>query len=188
MKTIYETLNELKEIGYYKDNRMSFCCPDAESFFIEAMALFQMEMLPEYKHVIKWMEDNEGLGLILYGANGRGKTLIAQKILPLYFFHFFKKILPLYDGISMNENVEEILKKKMVCIDDIGQEDVKNNFGEKSIPFMEIMDMAEKKGNLVILTTNLTPQWIEKKYGIRARERIRACCFPVSFVGESLRK
>lgn len=188
MRTIAETISELKEHGYYKDNRMFFKCPEAENFFTEVMKLFQMTMLPEYKQVIEYLKDNNGSGLIMFGANGRGKTLIAQKILPIYYFHFFNKILPLYDGISMNDDVDEILTKKMICIDDIGQEDVKNNYGEKSIPFMEIMDMAEKKGNLVILTTNLNPQWIEKKYGIRARERIRACCTAISFNGESLRK
>lgn len=188
MKTIAETINELKAMGFYTDNRMYLNCPEASNFFKECLSAFDMVMLPEYTKIVDWMTKNDGKGIIMYGSNGRGKTLIAQKILPLYFYQFYGKILTLYEGLEMNEKVNEILTKKLLCIDDFGQEDVRNNYGEKSLPFLEIMDVAEKRGNLVILTTNLDPAWIEKKYGIKTRERIRACCTPVVFRGDSLRK
>lgn len=54
--------------------------------------------------------------------------------------------------------------------------------------FPEIVDRAEQKENILIITTNLQPDLIEKKYGIRTRDRLRAICTPVLFKGESLRK
>lgn len=180
--------DQLIASGYFDDNRVYFRTENADLFFSEALDGLNMDMLPEYQEVIDWMKDNQGYGLYMLGNNGRGKSLIASKVLPIFFDYYLKKVVTCYPSITINEKADEIKSKKIVILDDIGIEDQKSDYGERKWIFPEIMDNAEVRGNLVIFTTNLKPESIQDKYGIRTRERIRACCRPVVFKGESLRK
>lgn len=183
-----KTINELS----VEDQQKQFCfrIKNSKEFFnITAKKLIRnFEWLPEYEKVIDWMENNECKGLILHGSNGRGKTMIAKKIIPVFFKYFFNRYISFYNAQEMNEKLDEILLKKLIILDDIGTEEQKIYFGDKRWAFPEIMDNAEKEFNIVIITTNLTPDLIELKYGLRTRERIRVCCKPVKFFGETLRK
>jgi DNA replication protein len=61
-------------------------------------------------------------------------------------------------------------------------------YGEKRLAFPELVDEAEKKGKLLIVTTNLSIQELKEKYGERTVDRLRAITTPILFKGESLRK
>jgi DNA replication protein DnaC len=75
-----------------------------------------------------------------------------------------------------------------VVLDDVGTEEQFVKYGERRWIFPEIVDRSEQKENILIITTNLAAEEIERKYGIRTRDRLRAICTPVLFKGESLRK
>ena len=69
-----------------KDGRKIF-----QSFLEQSIT--NAEWLPEYDDICDWLKDNQNKGLMLFGMNGRGKTMIATKILPLFFdYYFFHKI------------------------------------------------------------------------------------------------
>lgn len=144
--------------------------------------------LPEYDQVLNWIHNNEGKGLALIGANGRGKTIIGKYIIPVLFIQYHAKIFTTVDAHEMNARLDELLKKKFLSIDDLGTEGQRIVFGEKRWALPEILDKAEKNRNILLLTSNLDADAFEQKYGKRTRERIRAVCKVAVFSGESLRE
>jgi len=88
----------------------------------------------------------------------------------------------------MNANLDEVKKKHIIYVDDIGTENLSIKYGEKRLAFAELADEAEKKGKLLILTTNLTIDELKEKYGERTIDRLRAITKTILFSGASLRK
>lgn len=184
-----------------------FQIPDARNLLMRGLRYFLGEKamwLPEYDAVAGWLADNQGKGLLLYGNCGRGKTLIAQKILPLIFQYYLRKIIPCYTSRDMNERYAEVLQYRMVSIDDIGQEDDMKVYGTSHTYFNELVDEAERNNKLLIITTNLrktiprdengniTPNAmehpsIESRYGIRTVSRLRLLTKGIAFLGDDLR-
>ncbi|HQK28439.1 MAG TPA: hypothetical protein PLC85_10985 [Smithellaceae bacterium] len=185
---IADYFKKYTEGGFFKTDRITWDIPNADEFFRKAEESLKMDHLPEYDQIIDWMKKNGGRGLSISGTNGRGKTMIAKTILPLFFDYAMGKIVRCYHATEMNDNAEFIMTRRIVVLDDIGTEDQSVKFGERRWIFPEIVDHAEQKENILIITTNLPPDQIEKKYGIRTRDRLRAICTPVLFKGESLRK
>ena len=144
--------------------------------------------LAEYNQIVDWLKDNEGRGLFLYGNCGRGKTIIAQYVIPAILLEYCRKIVSCYDSQEMNTNLDEVLTRKIICLDDIGVEDMLNTYGNKRLAFLEVIDAAEKHGKLLIVTTNLNQKQLIDKYGERAMDRIMATMKRVLFTGKSLRK
>lgn len=145
---------------------------------------------PEYEEVAEWLTDNKGRGLWLCGECGRGKTLIGAKILPVLFnfYHFPRKIITLYDAKDMNNVYNDIVKKHIIYIDDVGKESVEVSYGNRNLRFPDIVDEAEKKGKLLMFSTNLSQEKIVEKYGERTVDRLRAITKKIVFRGKSLRK
>ena len=75
-----------------------------------------------------------------------------------------------------------------IYIDDIGTEEVSKVYGNVRCTFSELCDAAEQKGKLFIITTNLTANELEAKYGERTIDRLKAITKFVPFTGKSLRK
>lgn len=144
--------------------------------------------LSEYEDVAKWLENNEGKGLLCYGNCGRGKSLICWKIIPVLIHNQYRKVVSCYDAQQMNADIDEVKSNHLIYIDDIGTENVSIKYGEKRLAFSEIVDEAEKRGKLLIVTTNLSLKEIEQKYGERTMDRLVAITKRVKFLGESLRR
>lgn len=174
--------------GFFKSDRITWEIPGANDFFKKAEESLKMEHLQEYDNIVKWMNRNNGRGLMIGGTNGRGKTLIAKNIIPLFFDYTMGKIVRCFHATEINENAEFILSRRIIVLDDIGTEDQRVQYGERRWIFPEIVDRAEQKENILVITTNLSPDEIEKKYGIRTRDRLRSICTPVLFKGQSMRK
>lgn len=142
----------------------------------------------EYNDVANWLTDNKGRGLLCIGNCGRGKTLLCGRIIPVLLNHYCHKIVSCYDAQQLNANLDAVKQKHIIYVDDIGTEFLSVKYGEKRLSFAELVDEAEKKGKLLIISTNLSLSELQQKYGERTVDRLRAITTPVVFKGDSLRK
>ena len=146
-----------------------------------------LQWLKEYDEIADWLTDNGGRGLLCYGNVGRGKTLICAKAIPILLNYFCRKVVTVVDATNMNQRIDEVKKLYALCLDDIGTEAVAMQYGNRRDAFSEIVDEAERKGHLLLITTNLTLTQLQEKYGVRTLDRLRHITKCVKFVGESLR-
>ena len=153
------------------------------------------QWLPAYDQIADWLTDNHGKGLLCVGECGLGKTLICCNILPVIIHHYCHKIVTVYDATSLATRHSEAMHDKLLTIDDVGAEPPESIiYGERHIYFNELVDEAEKRGNLLIITSNLRTrsksgfQSIEETYGLRTLDRLNAICTTVTFRGKSLRQ
>lgn len=180
----------LKDSGIYYPEPFNFSIPDARNNLWSGLCHLlgdNAKWLPEYEKVAGWISDNKGKGLLCLGNCGRGKTIISQRIIPALFIHYLHKVVSVYTAQEMNKKADEIMGRYLVMLDDIGTENESVKYGEKRTVFPEIVDNAERKGALLIITTNLRPEELEKKYGYRTLDRLKETTRPVLFNGESMR-
>lgn len=187
-------INETERIWNGKsveDERIHISTPDARSVLARGIRHFfgsDAVWLDEYEQVAEWLSNNEGRGLLCVGNCGRGKSVICQQVLPIIFKHWHGLVVNTITAIELNEKFNEYRQYKILSIDDIGTEPVANHYGEKRNYIQEIIDEAERKQKLLILSTNLSEDELKTKYDIRTMDRLRKLTTPVVFAGESLRK
>ena len=160
----------------------------------------EVKWLPCYDEVAAWLSDNKGRGLLCVGDNGLGKTLICQNIIPVLLQQNMRRIVRTYSALDMNLKIDELLRLKLLGIDDVGTEPLETiSYGVRRIAFSELVDASEKQGKLLILSTNLrtnhgtdragnTIPSIEDRYGLRTYDRLKAVVKSVTFKGKSFRK
>lgn len=167
---------------------------DSKKVLIETFDYFlsyentKFSWLPEYEDVADWLRDNGGRGLFLYGNCGRGKSLLCNYVLPAILLEHCRRVMNVFDVQEMNRDINYVLTKRLIGIDDIGTEEVSVRYGERRLAFAEVMDAVEKQSKLVIVSTNLTQNEIKRRYGERTLDRIVATTKRVLFEGKSLRK
>lgn len=194
MEMDFKALQErLMYTGYLSEPRkVHIRIPNAEDLLRRGLNYFTSNKAvwieQNYRPIVEWMTDNKGKGLLMMGGCGLGKSLIGMRILPLIINAFCRKIVNCYDAQDLNVKPDDVLQKHLVYIDDIGTEGISNIYGNKRIPFSELCDAAEKKGKLLIITTNLDVSSLSEKYGERTIDRLRAVTKLVPFFGDSLRK
>lgn len=160
----------------------------------------KVRWIPAYDDVVAWMTDNQQKGLLCVGTCGLGKTLICQNILPVLLQQNLSLVTRTYSAMDMNEHIKELCKLKLCMVDDIGTEpSVKMEYGNKTVPFFELCDAAEKQGNLLILTSNLRTTYghdketgeeipsIQWRYGDLVLSRLRGIVKVVKFEGQDMR-
>lgn len=173
------------------DQRVYIKTPDARSILARGIRHFvgnDAVWLDEYEQVADWLSDNKGRGLLCAGNCGRGKTVICQRAIPVIFQHWHRLIVNIITSTELNDRFDEFRQYKILSIDDIGKESVANRYGEKRNYIQEIIDEAERKQKLLILSTNDSMDELRSKYDDRTIDRLRALTRPVIFKGESLRK
>jgi len=165
----------LAQHGINVGSKMYFKLQNAKETLFAAMKYFvgdSFVWINEYEKVAGWLADNKGRGLMLYGVNGNGKTVLIQKAIPAIFLKYYNIVISCYNSYNLNANASEALRKRFLSIDDFGTEEVGVSFGNKQWVLPDILDNAEKKGNIVLLSTNFTKEQILEKYGARTAERI----------------
>lgn len=168
--------------------------PDAKTVLREALSYFlaleakQMVWLPEYDYIAHWLTDNQGRGLFMYGNCGRGKSLLTRYVLPAILLRHCRKVVSVFDIQDMNKDIDYVMTKTIISLDDIGTEEISNKYGNKRLAFAEIMDSVEKCNKLAIISTNLQADEIKQQYGDRVLDRILSTTTRVLFQGESMRK
>ncbi len=159
-----------------------------KSFMAYDKTVAKLIMLPEYKEIINWMVNTGGKGLALAGSLGRGKSIILNGVLPVVFFTQNMILKPRL-ALDLTPKITEELKSTWaVAIDDVGQENVINNFGTKIDAVEILISNCEDRLKPLFLTTNLNYTQIVERYGERIADRITRLCKIVEFKGESFRK
>ena len=158
------------------------------------------QWLPAYDRIVEWLTDNKGRGLLFVGTTGVGKSLVCEKILPVILGNGGHPI-PCVTGHEICQRIDELLKERIVIIDDLGKEPAEAtvNF-QRRRPFFELCNNAERNGNLLIINTNLSttpvqPEWrkayplsIEERYGREVLDRLKAITTMALYSSPSLRK
>ena len=190
-------ISQMRDTGYPQEiDRVQISIPNAEKrlrgglqYVVNMKSGCNAEWNERnYRPIVDWMTDNNGKGLLMFGGCGLGKSVIGMYILPLLIKDVHKKVVNIFSAQELNKKIDEILKLHIIYIDDIGTEDNLNSYGNKRMPFAELCDDAEKKGKLLILTTNLSIDELTERYGDRVVDRLIATTKAVPFTGDSLRK
>ncbi len=144
--------------------------------------------LPEYERVVEWMHNNQGKGLCLRGDCGRGKSSILLGVIPVIFLMKYNKVVRVTQAEDLPQEYAQLLKKKILAVDDLGTEPMLNDYGEKSEVFNRLINLAEKELRLLFVTTNLGRDDILTRYGNRTWERLNRLCYVINFKGDSMRQ
>lgn len=183
--------NQRKNGFLTRDERVHIKTGNARNVLMRGLVHFcgeNTQWLPEYEEVAQWLEDNHGRGLLCYGNCGRGKSLITQRILPIIFQHWHGLVYNTITATELPERFREISGYKIISVDDVGTEDISNVYGEKHDFFRELVDLAERKEKMLIVSTNLSFKEIKERYGERTIDRLHGLTSTILFKGESLRK
>lgn len=148
-------------------------------------------------------------GIMLAGNFGTGKTwllkLFAQNRRQTYYIRTakeiasdyqtngadaFEKYLKLFEN-PVNDVATLYQKHSGLCIDDLGAEDAKNNFGNRINVLGDLIEgryFNELTGPLLHVSTNLTTKALEQFYGGRVKSRLREIFNLIELPGNDRRK
>ena len=142
----------------------------------------------DYDKIALWLSDNKGRGLMLVGGCGVGKTLIGMRIIPLLLNHYCRKVVTICTANELNNSPDEIIRNHIIYVDDVGTEEISNIYGNKRVPFAELVGLAERDGKLLMFSTNLDDEHLAQKYGNRTTDRLHAVTRKITIKGKSNRK
>lgn len=186
------TLEKLSETGIPHDITVRFSVPNAEERLRNGLEYYCREKTvwnEDYQQIVDWLSSNKGKGLVNCGGYGTGKTLICCKIIPVLLYSGANRLMCFQcHATELGKRLNYMLQQKIVIVDDIGTEDKFLEYGNKRMAFNELVDNAERRGNLIIATTNLDIEHLVAKYGERTIDRLRGLTKFVKFTGKSLRK
>ena len=149
----------------------------------------ELVWIEEYDQVAQWLSGNNGKGLLLYGVCGRGKSLLVRYALPMIFRTFLNRIVTIVDCGSPGVNIDNVLTRKFIGLDDIGVEAERMEFGTKRNIVAEVFNKAQDNTEtMIIASTNLSYDMLRDRYGDRILDRIKYLCYRIPFNGNSLRR
>jgi len=156
--------------GFKGDAKVRWTLQDADVLLMRGLAYAigpTAQWLPEYDQVADWLADNQGKGLMCIGDCGRGKTIITRDILPLVFKNYiqihdtrddywYHPVYSYFQAKELKSRWDEIVRGKVICIDDVGTEPIAKVYGETHNYFSELVDLCNDRDKLLICSTNLT--------------------------------
>lgn len=146
-----------------------------------------LQWIPEFDLVIDWLTDNKGKGLFLFGNCGRSKSIITNIVIPLILSVEMGKIVSVYSPNEISSKLDEILLKKYISLDELGDEPENKLYGVTRHSALEILDSVEKQGKLILISSNENKQSLEDLYGSKFMERLKIVTTRILFKGDSLR-
>lgn len=134
-------------------------------------------------------------GLLIRGTSGLGKTDLIKwaaknEIKPINVLSILSITEQIKSSGEADLSTSDIYK--ILYLDDVGtEEDTVNYFGTKIYFFKNFIESYYLKGknfNRLIISTNLSMQQIEEKYGFRVRSRMNEMFNKIDVGGSDLRK
>lgn len=196
-KTNYsDVLRQMKAEGSpVPSQRPRLVIPNARQELEKAMTAVLSAMgeklvwLPEYDRVAEWLAGNKGKGLLLYGNCGRGKSLLARYAIPAIIRAFSQRIVTVVDCGSQQSDIDEVLRRKLIVLDDVGVEVDRVDYGTRRNVVVEAVNRAQDNPEvMLIMSSNLSGEALRERYGDRIYDRVRYLCCRIAFNGQSLRK
>lgn len=143
----------------------------------------------------KWLIHDRKPGLLLYGNFGSGKSTMGKAISLLIpkissgNFVVSTTASSLCDlAASDTEKFNALKEMKMLYVDEVGREQLTvQNYGTKINPFLRLLEYRYDHQMFTILTTNLTEEGIEEKYGTYISERITENFEKINYTNKSYR-
>lgn len=147
------------------------------------------------------LEKKDARGLFLFGHCGTGKTLFMQRFIRERLLTA-TDIMGGYLKSGLTQEWEEWvhghyideavrLPVKPLVIDDLGAEPTCRRFGETREILEHVLSARylywKDNGVKTYVTSNLTGQQLDDKYGRRITDRLREMCFVIKFDGKSAR-
>lgn len=187
------TIDRLSDTTYKPlPDKVQISVPNAETHLKGGLNYFcgdTAKWNPDYEKIVQWLTDNKGKGLMLVGGCGVGKTLIGMRIIPLLLNHYCHKMVTICTAAELNKSPDGIISNHhIIYVDDVGTEDISNIYGNRRMPFAELVDTAERDGKLLMFSTNLDDEHLASKYGDRVVDRLHAIVKKVTINGKSNRK
>lgn len=136
-----------------------------------------------------------GIGLILTGTVGTGKTFCAVALLraaakytdSILFVSMAEYIPMIIDEVTGPKTIERMKTVRLIIMDDLEKVATSSEWVQGRI--FEIIELRTAAGLPVIVTTNSNnPGEIENKFGKPLADRLFGYCVPVHFEGKSYRK
>lgn len=163
----------------YDPQPFHFGVPNAKETLmngLRAIIHHDVVWLPEYDKISEWLSNNHKKGLLIIGPPGVGKTVITMKVIPMILHIYYKRILSCFQSTELvnRKAYDDVIRYRNIVIDDVGIEGVYNDFGNPHMVFSEVVDNIEKRGLLLIASSNFTIEEIKTKYGLRTFDRLRA--------------
>lgn len=218
-KTNYDLIKGLMQMRAKKIFKNEFMIDDNNSFIFELLCRY-FGNDPEFVSMCVGIGiDNASLdkGLLICGVFGTGKTWMMKlfKTNQRQCFEIvdarelanrYKRLEAAGEKISGDEIFLEYGTQKKnavddpsvfyqpflgLCLDDMGNEDIKNSYGNKKnliAELIEIRYLEKQYGQCFHATTNLTADQIEQYYGGRVRSRIREIFNFIELPGPDRRK
>ncbi|WP_164726572.1 ATP-binding protein [Veillonella ratti] len=173
---------------------------ELETMNIAAENANAFEVIKEYaSNVVENL--NQGLGLIIKGPVGTGKTTAAIAIMKEAIKHkkspYFISIISLLDKLMSFRDQEEryefeqrIQNCPLLVLDDLGGEYIGKNKEDSWMlkRIMSIIAERHQRSKSIIITTNLPIKELAERYDQRAIDRIRSTNQIITLLGDSLRK
>lgn len=173
---------------------------ELETMNIAAENANAFEVIKEYaSNVVENL--NQGLGLIIKGPVGTGKTTAAIAIMKEAIKHkkspYFISMISLLDKLMSFRDQEEryefeqrIKNCPLLVLDDLGGEYIGKNKDDSWMlkRIMSIIAERHQRSKSIIITTNLPIKELAERYDQRAIDRIRSTNQIITLLGESLRK
>lgn len=165
--------------------------------------------VPEYKEQIRlsarWLTDPSMSGLYLCGVVGCGKTTLLRAIEMVVLTYLSRNDTnpqhrKEYDFLEYDANrlvkvyaepdLGPLLRSdnSILGIDDLGTEPLEvQTFGNISRPIVELLSRRYEVRAKTVITSNLSPNQIEERYGLRLADRFREEYIVASFPNQSFR-
>lgn len=116
----------------------------------------RMEWREGYDRVAAWLADNRGRGLLCIGEPDAGKTFLCQDVLPAVI-GYAAPVVEAKDLHKPNsaELRDDLKTAPMLIIDNLGKDPTKV-YGQQNNSFFDLLNNAERTGQLLIICTNLS--------------------------------
>jgi DNA replication protein DnaC len=185
--------------------------PTDEEVLTASRELVRLGYMPfnrdAFLKIATWYASKNNKGLFLLGDVGTGKTYLLKCLLKNFRNNGSIRIRTMQELVALwhdNKGREEgfwydafgiydnrVEDAHNYILDDVGQEQIVNYFGEKMELFNRLITRIyagyEQHGLGSYITSNLTQSVFLARYGARTVDRIADMCDVIEFKGESLR-